>query len=211
MTRPVVIACGALVSELRAVLAANSMTDAVDVAYLPANLHNRPERIVPTLREHVAHHLATDPDRTVLIGYADCGTGGQLDAYLDELPNATRLPGSHCYEFFSGTELFTALHDAVPGTFYLTDFLAKHFDALVWQSLGLDRHPELREAYFGNYSRVVLLSQSLDPAVVDAGRAAAARLALVFEHHHVGLQRFDRAVTVSISSISSISSIPRRI
>jgi len=211
MTRPVVIACGALVSELRAVLAANSMIDAVDVAYLPANLHNRPERIVPTLREHVAHHLATDPDRTVLIGYADCGTGGQLDAYLDELPNATRLPGSHCYEFFSGTELFTALHDAVPGTFYLTDFLAKHFDALVWQSLGLDRHPELREAYFGNYSRVVLLSQSLDPAVVDAGRAAAARLALVFEHHHVGLQRFDRAVTVSISSISSISSIPRRI
>ena len=205
MTRPVVIACGALVSELRAVLAANSMIDAVDVAYLPANLHNRPERIVPTLREHVAHHLATDPDRTVLIGYADCGTGGQLDAYLDELPNATRLPGSHCYEFFSGTELFTALHDAVPGTFYLTDFLAKHFDALVWQSLGLDRHPELREAYFGNYSRVVLLSQSLDPAVVDAGRAAAARLALVFEHHHVGLQRFERAVTVSISSI------PRRI
>ena len=196
MTRPVVIACGALVSELRAVLAANSLLDAVDVVYLPANLHNRPERIVPTMREAVAQHTADDPDRPILFGYADCGTGGLLDAYMAELPNVQRLPGSHCYEFFAGTALFTSLHDADPGTFYLTDFLAKHFDALVWQALGLDRHPELRDAYFGNYSRVVLFSQSLDPAVVDAGRAGAARLGLAFEHHHVGLDHFAEAVTV---------------
>lgn len=208
MTRPVVIACGALVNELRAVLAANSMIDAVDVAYLPANLHNHPERIVPTLREHVAHHRGTDPDRTVLIGYADCGTGGRLDAYLDELPNATRLPGSHCYEFFAGAELFAELHEAEPGTFYLTDFLAKHFDALVWQVLGLDRHPALRDTYFGNYSRVVLLSQSLDPSVVDAGRDGARRLGLAFEHRHVGLGRFERAVTASIRSNIPVSNIP---
>jgi hypothetical protein len=206
MTRPVVIACGALVSELRAVLAANSMLDAVDVAYLPANLHNRPELIVPTLREHVSQHLADEPDRTVLIGYADCGTGGHLDAYLDELPNATRLPGAHCYEFFAGAELFTALHDAEPGTFYLTDFLAKHFEALVWQGLGLDRHPELRDTYFGNYRRVVLLSQSLDPSVVEAGRDGAARLGLAFEHRHVGLGRFERDVTVAIRPQHSVTS-----
>jgi hypothetical protein len=117
---------------------------------------------------------------------------------LAELPGAARLPGSHCYEFFAGTELFTSLHDAEPGTFYLTDFLAKHFDALVWQALGLDRHPELRDAYFGNYVRVVLLSQSTDPAVVDAGRAGAERLGLAFEHRQVGLDQFAQAVTVHL-------------
>ncbi|MFN8022410.1 MAG: DUF1638 domain-containing protein [Acidimicrobiales bacterium] len=199
MSRPLVLACGALVSELRAVLAANSLTDAIEVGYLPANLHNRPERIVPTLRELVAQHTADDPDRPILVGYADCGTGGQLDTYLAELPHATRLPGAHCYEFFAGTELFTRLHDADPGTFYLTDFLAKHFDALVWGALGLDRHPELRDAYFGNYSRVVLFSQTLDESVVAAGRAGAERLGLAFEHHHVGLDHFADAVTVHLS------------
>jgi len=198
MTRPVVIACGALVSELRAVLAVNSLLDAVDVAYLPANLHNRPERIVPAMREAVALHTADDPERPILFAYADCGTGGMLDTFMAELPNVHRLPGSHCYEFFASTELFTELHDAEPGTFYLTDFLAKHFDALVWQGLGLDRHPELRDAYFGNYSRVVLFSQSLDPAVVEAGRAGALRLGLAFEHRHVGLDRFADAVTVHL-------------
>ena len=200
MSRPLVLACGALVSELRAVLAANSLLDAVEVGYLPANLHNRPERIVPMLRELVAQHTADDPDRQILIGYADCGTGGQLDAYLAELPNATRLPGSHCYEFFAGTERFMRLHDADPGTFYLTDFLAKHFEALVWGALGLDRHPELRDAYFGNYSRVVLFSQSLDESVAAAGRAGAERLGLAFEHHHVGLGNFADAVTVRLTS-----------
>ena len=198
MTRPLVLACGALVSELRAVLAANSLLDELDVAYLPANLHNRPERIVPSLRQMVAEHTAASPPRRIVFGYGDCGTGGLLDAFVDELPDAVRLPGSHCYEFFAGTESFTELHDAEPGTLYLTDFLAKHFDALVWGALGLDRHPELRDAYFGNYSRVVLFTQSLDPAVIEAGRAGAERLGLAFEHHHVGLDRFADAVVVDV-------------
>ena len=98
----------------------------------------------------------------MFVAYADCGTGGALDALLARHPEATRLPGSHCYEFFSGAELFAALHEAELGTFYLTDFLAKHFEPLVWQGLGLDRHPELRDMYFGNYRRVVLLSQTDD-------------------------------------------------
>jgi len=109
-----------------------------------------------------------------------------------------RLPGAHCYEFFAGAGAFAAMQDDALGTFYLTDFLAKHFDALVWGSLGLDRHPELRDAYFGNYRRVVLLSQTEDASVVDAGRRAAEMLGLEFEHVHVGRKPFADTVAVSL-------------
>jgi hypothetical protein len=194
---PLVIACGALASELRAVLAADSLTESIEVRYLPANLHNRPERIVPALRELLAEH---DPERerTVLVGYADCGTGGGLDRLLAEEAHLARLPGAHCYEFFAGSELFAALHDAEPGTFYLTDFLAKHFDALVWQGLGLDEHPELRDVYFVHYTRVVLLAQQPDPAVLAAARAAAERLGLPYAYVQLGLDRFADAVSVGL-------------
>jgi len=135
----------------------------------------------------------------VFIGYADCGTGGALDALLARHPEATRLPGDHCYEFFSGSDVFAAMHEEELGTFFLTDFLAKHFEALLWQGLGLDRHPQLRDMYFGNYKRVVLISQSDDDSVVDKGRAAAQRLGLEFEHRHVGLEPFSDAVTNAVS------------
>jgi hypothetical protein len=193
---PLVVACGALASELRAVLAAQGLGGAVEVRYLPANLHNRPERIVPELEPLL--DAAAAAGRTVLVGYADCGTGGQLDALLERHPNSTRLPGSHCYEFFTGSERFAALHEEELGTLFLTDFLAKHFEALLWQGLGLDRHPQLLDVYFGNYRRVVLISQTDTPAVVAAGRAAARRLGLEFEHRHVGMQPFDDAVSVSL-------------
>ncbi len=196
MTRPLVIACGALASELRAVLTAQGIGDAVEVRYLPANLHNRPEGIVPAL--DVA--LEGAGDRPVLVGYADCGTGGALDRFLADRPNAQRLPGAHCYELFAGADLFAELHDAEPGTFYLTDFLAKHFDALVWQGLGLDRHPQLRDTYFGNYTRVVLLTQADDVSLIALGQAAATQLGLAFEHRHVGIDRLGDAVRVSITS-----------
>ena len=145
-TAPLVIACGALASELRAVLRAQGLDDAVDVTYLPANLHNRPERIVPEL-EPLLDEAAVQ-GRAVFIGYADCGTGGALDALLERHPEATRLPGSHCYEFFSGSDAFAAMHEEELGTFFLTDFLAKHFDALLWQGLGLDKHPQLLDMTF---------------------------------------------------------------
>jgi Protein of unknown function (DUF1638) len=193
---PLVIACGALATELRAVLAANGLADDVEVRYLPANLHNRPDGIVPGLREQLA--TVDTAARPVLIGYADCGTGGQLDALLAELPGVRRLPGAHCYETFAGAAEFAALHDEEPGTFYLTDFLARHFEALVWQGLGLDRHPELLPVYFANYRRVLLLSQSDDPRVVEAAVAAADRLGLSFEHRHVGRAELDNAVVVSL-------------
>ena len=136
--RPLVIACGALTADLRAVLQAGGLRDAIDVQYLPANLHMTPQFIVPGIRPILAE--AADAGRPVFVAYADCGTGGLLDALLDEYPGVQRLPGAHCYEFFAGSRQFDAMQDDELGTFYLTDFLAKHFDALIWGGLGLDRH-----------------------------------------------------------------------
>ncbi|MBI4883109.1 MAG: DUF1638 domain-containing protein [Actinobacteria bacterium] len=198
MARPLVLACGALVSELRAVLASAELAEHVDVRYLPANLHSRPEGIEPALRA-LLDELDPGRDRPILLGYADCGTGGGLDRLLAERPNIRRLPGSHCYEFFTGSSAFESLHAEELGTFFLTDFLAKHFDAIIWQGLALDRHPELLPMYFGNYTRIVLLSQQDDANVVAAAREAANRLGLGFEHRHVGLAQFHTAVTVALS------------
>jgi hypothetical protein len=191
--KPLVIACGALAGELRAVL-----DDRMEVRYLPAHLHNRPERIVPAVESLVV--LAEAAGRPAFVAYADCGTGGGLDAMLARHSGVVRLPGAHCYEVFAGSALFTELAAAEPGTFFLTDFLARHFEALVWQGLGLDRHPELFPMYFANYRRVVLLSQSDSPAVVVAGRAAAERLGLDFEHLHVGRGRLAGAIPVAVTA-----------
>jgi len=200
-TTPLVVACGALVAELRTVLAAAGLADAIDVQYLPANLHNRPEGIVAAVTEVLAAHGALDHTsaRPVLLGYADCGTGGGLDSFIAAHPHITRLPGAHCYEFFAGGEAFAALHEAELGTFYLTDFLALHFEALVWQGLGLHQHPQLRDMYFGNYRRVVLLSQRDDAEVVAAGQRAAHMLGLEFHHHPTGHRHFADAVSVGLA------------
>lgn len=196
-----VLACGALVSELRAVLRVDGLDEHVEVHYLPARLHNQPDQIVPELRR-LLDELDPHADRQVLIGYADCGTGGALDRLIDERPNLRRLPGAHCYEFFAGAGLFAALHDAEPGTFYLTDFLAKHFEQLVWVGLGLDRHPQLRDTYFGNYTTVLLYTQTTDPEVIEAGRRAAVMLGLDFRHEHVGIDGLEAAIPVSFRAHS---------
>jgi hypothetical protein len=202
--RPLVIACGALAADLRAVLDQLGLAETVDVRYLPAPHHSRPERIVPAMRAQLA--AADDGERPIVFGYGDCGTGGHLDALVAELGGrAARLPGDHCYEFFAGAGVFAELHEAEPGTFYLTDFLAKHFDALVWGSLGLDAHPELRDLYFGNYTRLVLLSQSDDESVVVAGRRAADRLGLRFEHLPVTRRPFADAVAVTLRNRQEVA------
>jgi hypothetical protein len=188
---PLVVACAALARELRVVLDASGLADSIEVCYLPAHLHNRPERIAPAVDEA----LRTVNGRRVFVAYADCGTGGALDRVLARYPGASRLPGAHCYEMFAGAERFARLHDSEPGTFYLTDYLALHFDALVWAGLGLDEHPELRDTYFANYTRVVLLAQSDDDAVLDSARAAASRLALDFAVEAVGRGNLAAAVT----------------
>ena len=189
--RPLVLACGSLAGDLRAVLGSSGFDRHLDVEYLPANLHNRPDEIAPALRPRL--QAAFDAGRPVFVAYADCGTGGGLDALLLDFPGVQRLPGAHCYEVLAGAALFAALQDEELGTFYLTDFLAKHFDALVWSGLGLDRHPELRDLYFGAYRRVVLLSQTpdspgADSDVVTRARAAAAQLGLAFSHRPTGRQ-----------------------
>lgn len=161
------------------------------VEYLPSPLHNRPEQIPAAVEALIKANINNYP--RIAVAYADCGTGGLLDAVLDRY-GVNRLPGSHCYEFFAGPAEFAELHEAELGTFFLTDYLAKHFDSLVIGSLGIDRHPELRDMYFGNYVRVVLLSQTEDPSIVEAGRAAAERLGLAFEHRHVGLVPFADAL-----------------
>lgn len=195
--RPLVIACGALATDLRAVLVANGLADAVEVTYLPANHHMNPERIVPGIRPLL--EAATAAGRFVFVAYADCGTGGLLDALIEEFPGVLRLPGAHCYELFAGRELFAELQEAELGTFYLTDFLAKHFDALVWSGLGLDRSPQLRDMYFGNYTRVLLLAQTDDPQVNARAEAAAQRLGLTFERVVVGRSELSDIVKVSIA------------
>ena len=188
--KTLVIACAALTRELRTVLA--PFGDAIQVEYLPAPLHNRPERI-PDAIVRVLDAKGHLFDR-VVVAYGDCGTGGLLDAVLAER-GISRLPGSHCYEFFAGSAVFAPLAEEELGTFFLTDYLAKHFEALIISGLGIDRHPELRDMYFRNYVRVVLLSQSDDPAIIDLAKAAAARLGLDFAHRHTGLDPFRESLT----------------
>jgi uncharacterized protein DUF1638 len=185
--RVLVVACGALVREVRAVLAQLPDVE-VDVEYLPAPLHNRPERITGAVCAVLDSPRAAAYDHRA-VAYGDCGTGGLLDAALAER-GVPRLAGAHCYEFLTGAAVFDAMQDAEPGTFYLTDYLVRHFDALVMGGLGLDRHPELRDTYFGNYRRVVHLAQTDSAELRAAAESAAARLGLACEHRSTGLSAF---------------------
>lgn len=174
--RVLVIACGALARELGWVTAANRL-DAIDVEYLPAILHNRPERIADAVRDRLRRvRAAGGAHRTVLVGYMGCGL-----ADLDRLcarEGLERLPGAHCYELYAGPEVFEELQQDEPGSFYLTDYLVRHFDRLIIEGLGIAEHPELLEAYFGNYARVVHLAQADDPDLDRRARRAAQRLGL---------------------------------
>jgi hypothetical protein len=178
-----VIACGAIARELVELKRRNHW-DHLRIQCLPAELHNTPERIPAAVATAVRVH--GEGFDQVFVAYADCGTGGRLDREL-ELLGIERLPGAHCYEFFSGSESFGALSEAEPGTFYLTDFLTRHFRRLVVEGLGLDRHPELRDTYFGQYRRVVLLSQSPSAELTSRARACAEFLALDFIEQPTGL------------------------
>jgi hypothetical protein len=189
--RQLVLACGALAREVMAVLAANRL-DHVVVRCLPASLHNRPEKIPAAVRAAVAEARSEFDD--ILIGYADCGTGGLLDAVLAE-EGLERLPGAHCYAFYSGVETFDRRADEDMRAFFLTDFLVRQFETLVIEGLGLDRHPELRDAYFGNYEKIVYLAQTEDEVLTRQAEAAAARLGLDFERRFVGLGDFAPAIT----------------
>jgi hypothetical protein len=180
MPRVLIIGCGALARELAVV---TRDMPGVTVTLLPALLHNRPTGIPAAVRDRI-HRERPNHDR-IFVAYADCGTGGLLDAML-ALEGVERLPGAHCYELFSGRAAFAQMTDEEPGTFFLTDFLARAFERLVVGGLGLDRHPELLPLYFGNYRRLVYLAQTDDPALLALASRAAARLGLAFEHRFTG-------------------------
>ena len=177
-----VIACGALAHEITTLLESNSWPH-LKVECLPASLHNRPEQIAPAVRKKIKESRASFD--SIFVAYADCGTGGHLDKVLAE-EGVERLPGAHCYEFFSGSEAFLARHENEPGVFYLTDFLARHFERLVMEELGIRAHPELKEMYFSHYTKLVYLSQSDLSDVLAMARSAADILGLEFEHVRTG-------------------------
>lgn len=179
--RVLIVGCGALAHEL---VALTRHLPNVDITCLPSTLHNRPGGIPAAVRERIRRRRG-GYDR-VFVAYADCGTGGMLDRALADEPGIERLPGAHCYEFYAGQAAFAELSEEDPATFYLTDFLARNFDRLVIEGLGLDRHPELLSAYFGNYRRLVYLAQTDDPALVRAARRGARRLGLQFEVRRTG-------------------------
>lgn len=224
--RTLVIACGALAHELKAITDLNGLDD-ITVECLPAALHNRPKEIPEAVRARIRRaragarpgtggpassppaldsadlvegdvdgdgdgdvdgqaggSVATFGDRRpgnefdrIFIGYADCGTGGMLARVCEE-EQVEMLDGAHCYEFFATSPRFAELQDHELGSFYLTDFFVKHFERIVWQGLGIEKHPELLPMYFGNYTRLVYLAQTDDPSLVERAEAAAARLGL---------------------------------
>jgi hypothetical protein len=182
--RVLLIACGALAREILAVRDANGWTH-LDLACLPAKLHNAPQRIPDGVRARIRRARQEGYDR-VFVVYADCGTGGLLDRVCAE-EGVERIPGPHCYSFFDGNAAFAGRAEAGEVTaFYLTDFLARQFDTLVWKGMGLDRHPELLPMIFGNYEKLVYLAQTDDPALEAKARAAAGRLNLAFEKRTTG-------------------------
>lgn len=194
--RTLIVACGALARELLQVVEANGLSH-IDVECLPASFHNTPDVIPDAVATRV--RAATNRYQRIFVGYGDCGTGGRLDAVCKEL-GVDRLPGDHCYEFLSGSEAFADLHAEELGTFFLTDYLVKHFDRLVVKAFWLDTHPEMLDSVFGNYRRLAYLSQVDDPDLLDRARAAADRLGLSFEHRPTGLSNLEAQVLIGIGS-----------
>ena len=180
--RVLVIACGALAREILALKALNGW-DHIDLACLPAILHNHPEKIPAAARAAIEKHR--DAYDRLFLAYADCGTGGALERLCAET-GIEMIAGPHCYSFFTGNAAFTARAEEDFTAFYLTDFLTRQFDAFVWQPLGLDRHPQLRDSYFGHYTALVYLAQTEDPALTAKAEDCAARLGLAFERRFTG-------------------------
>ncbi|CRL11158.1 hypothetical protein NIT7321_02009 [Phaeobacter italicus] len=181
--RILLIACGALAREILAIKDANQL-DHIDLTCLPAKLHLYPEQIVDAVEGAVAKHRMTYD--TIHVVYADCGTGGVLERKCAEL-GVEMIAGPHCYSFFEGNETFARHTDEGEITaFYLTDFLVKQFDAFVWRPMGLDKHPELRDMVFGNYTKLVYQSQITDADLLAKAKDCADRMGLAFEHRHTG-------------------------
>ena len=178
-----VIACGMIARE---VLAVNDQLGFghVDLKCLPAEYHHYPQKIAPALDKAIADARAEGFDH-VFVGYADCGTGGELDKICKK-HGVERIAGPHCFAFYMGNSAFEQAPEGFLRTFFITDFLARHFETFMVKPLGLDRHPELRDMYFGNYETALYLAQTEDPDLLARAKAAAAFLGLQFEYRYTG-------------------------
>lgn len=189
--RILLIACGALAREILDIKKRNGW-DHMDLTCLPAILHIYPERITDAVEDAVNKHRANYDQ--IFVVYADCGTGGLLQARCAEL-GVEMVKGPHCYSFFEGNDKFDARGEDEITAFYLTDFLARQFDAFVWKPMGLDRHPELKDMYFGNYTKVVYQAQVDDPALTERAREVADRMGLAFERRFTGYGDLETTMT----------------
>jgi uncharacterized protein DUF1638 len=176
------IACGALAREIVDLIERNRWA-AFDVACLPAKWHNTPQLITPAVRDRIRE--AKDRYRKIFVVYGDCGSGGLLDRMLAE-EGVERIDGPHCYSFYSGNDNFTRTADDDVTAFFLTDYLARHFDKLIWEGLGLKDHPELLTDYFGNYTKLVYIAQTRDEELAKRAMAAARKLGLQYEYRYTG-------------------------
>lgn len=184
------LACGALAHEVLALKRRHGW-DHMDLACLPAILHNTPDRIPDAVRDVVIRERGRYS--RIFVVYADCGTGGRLADVCRDL-GIEMVEGPHCYSFFEGNAAFAARAADEFTAFYLTDFLVRQFDAFVIRPLGLDRHPELRDTYFGHYEKLVYQAQTDDPALDARARAAAARLGLAYERRFTGYGDLETAL-----------------
>ncbi len=180
--RILLIACGALAREILDLKEANGWSH-LDLTCLPAKLHLYPEKITDEVRAAVKKHRDKYDD--IFVVYADCGTGGLLEAECEKL-GVQMVPGPHCYSFFEGNDRFSKISEDEITTFYLTDFLVRQFDAFIIKPMGLDRHPDLRDMYFGNYEKLVYQAQTDDPALTAKAKTCADRLGLAFERRFTG-------------------------
>ena len=190
--KTLVIACGALAKEI--LVLTRQFGKQVELQCLPAGYHNRPEKIVPglkTILDEKAHFFDH-----VLIGYGDCGTGGRLDHLLENYQNAVRMPGAHCYAFYAGLHNFDNMMDEELGTFFLTDYLVRHFNTLIIKGMGLDRFPELKDTYFEHYKKLVYIAQTKDPELQTKAKAAALELGLSYSFKHVGYGALANAIAM---------------
>ena len=176
------LACGALAREIVDLNERNGWT-VFDIQCLPAKWHNTPQFIVPALRDKIRSNKGKY--KKIYVVYGDCGTGGQLDALLKE-EGVERIDGPHCYAFYSGNPVFAAREADEFTCFFLTDYLARHFEKLMWEGLGLDRHPELLQDYFGNYTKLIYLAQTDDSGLQVRAEEAACKLGLQYEYRFTG-------------------------
>lgn len=188
--RVLVLACGALASEILALFKLNKW-DHMDLTCLPAKYHLFPEKIVDAVEQAVANHRVTYSQ--IFIAYADCGTGGLLKAKCKDL-GVEMIAGPHCYSFFEGNEVFAQTSEDEITAFYLTDFLVKQFDAFIMKPMGLDKHPELRDMYFGNYTKMVYQAQTNDPALDAKALECAEKLGLPLERRFTGYGDLETAL-----------------